>query len=117
MENVTLGEIVMAIGIISTIGTFIIGIIVKLSKWWKSKITDRFTNIDDRFEKVEERLDDVERKRDEYEKEVLNSKAEREILLRGELAALKGLKEMGVNKAVTHSIDEIEDYIMKKSHD
>ena len=106
MENITIGQIVAAIGVISVIGAFIGG----LYKWYKKSFSDRFT-------KIERRLDFVEKKREEYEKEVQNSKEERTILLRGELAALKGLKEMGCNNAVTHSIQEIEEYMMLRSHD
>ena len=106
MENITLGQIVAAIGIISVIGAFI----GKLVMAYKKAIPERFT-------KIENRLTVVEQKKEEYERELQNSKDERTILLRGELAALKGLKEMGVNNAVTHSIQEIEEYMMLKSHD
>ena len=106
MENITIGQIVTAIGIISAIGVFVGG----LYKWYKKAFSDRFT-------KIENRLTFVEKKREEYEREVQSSKEERTILLRGELAALKGLKEMGCNDAVTHSIHEIEEYMMLRTHD
>lgn len=106
MGNITIDQVVSAIGIVTAIITFG-GLIYKLYK----KL------IGDRFIRIEKRLDFVEKKREEYEKEVQNSKEERTILLRGELAALKGLKEMGCNNAVTHSISEIEEYIMLKAHD
>ena len=117
MENITIGQIVATIGVISVISGFIGGIIVAISKWWKAKVTDKFTSINNRVDGMDKRLVFVEKKREEYEKEVEKSKEERMILLRGELAALKGLKEMGCNDAVTHSINEIEDYMMEKSHD
>ena len=106
MESITIGQLVASIGVISVIGAFIGG----LCKWYKKAFSDRFT-------KIEDRLTFVEKKRIEYEKEVQNSKDERTILLRGELAALKGLKEMGCNDAVSHSINEIEEYMMLRSHD
>lgn len=105
MENITIGQIVAAIGAISIIGAFI----GKLVKGYKKAIPDR-------FEKIEKRLDYVEQKREEYEREVKNSKKEREILLRGELAALKGLKEMCHIDAVSNSINEIEEYMMEETH-
>lgn len=116
MENITIGQIVGAIGIISVIGGFVTTIIKNIMKWYKSRITDRFVQIDNKFEEVQQRLDYVETKRDEYEGEVENSKFERKILMGGLLAALKGLKEMGCNDAVTSSIKEIEEYMMEKTH-
>lgn len=106
MESITIGQIASAIGVLTVIVSFFIAIF----KWYKKAIIDRFTAID-------KRLTFVEEKREEYEREVEKSKEERMILLRGELAALKGLKEMGCNDAVTHSISEIEQYMMVKSHD
>ena len=113
MENITIGQIESAVGIITVIGAFIFGIY----KWYKKIIGDKFVKIDNRFTTVEKRLDFVEKKREEYEKEVQNSKEERAILLRGELAALKGLKDICQNKAISNSIDEIEEYIVLKSPD
>ena len=106
MESITIGQIVIAIGLISAIA----GFIAKIYKTYKNNIIDRFSNI-------EKRLDFVEEKREEYEREVQFSNLERKILLKGELAALKGLKEMGCNDAVTKSIKEIEEYMMDKSHE
>ena len=106
MESITIGQIAAAIAVISVIA----GFITKIFRTYKK-------NIIDRFDKIEDRLKFVEEKREEYEKEVEKSKEERMILLRGELAALKGLKEMGCNDAVTHSISEIEKYMMLKSHE
>ena len=105
MESITIGQIAGAIGIISIIGAFVGKIVMGYKK-----------AIPDRFKKIEERLTFVEEKREEYEQEVEKSKEERMILLRGELAALKGLKEMGCNDAVTHSISEIEDYMLLTTH-
>ena len=116
MDNITVGQIVAAIGTISLIGGFVCGIIVAVSKWWKTRVTDKFTTIDNRFEKVEERLDDVERKRDQYEQELQNSKDERLILMKGELAALKALHEIHKSEDVSDSINEIEQYVFDKSH-
>lgn len=127
MEQITIGQIVSAIGVISVIATFIGGIIVAVSKWWKSRVTDKFTaidnkigtmekSVDNRFEKVEERLEYVEIKRNQYEQEVESSKLERKVLLKGELAALKGLYEISKNDMLANSIQEIEEYMVEKSH-
>ena len=107
MENITIGQIAGAITVIS----IIIGAIFKVIKMYKHNIVDRFDNI-------ENRLEFVEKKRVEYEKEVQFSNLERKILLKGELAALKGLKGLGCddNDVVTKSIEEIEQYMMDKTH-
>ena len=106
MENITIGHIVSVIGMLTVIVSFFVAIF----RWYKSHIIDEFSSI-------KKRLKTLEKKEEEYEREVSNSKQERTILLRGELAALKGLKEMGCNDAVTTSINEIEKYIIEKSHD
>lgn len=106
METITIGQIASAIGVITVIAGFCIAIF----KWYKTNITDKLNRLD-------QRLTFVEIKREEYEREVQFSNLERKILLKGELAALKGLKEMGCNDAVTKSIEEIEQYMMDKTHD
>ena len=123
MENITIGDIVAAIGIISVIGAFISTIVVSTSKWYKKRITDSFERVHNRIDKVEDRMDKaedrltyVESKRDEYEREVINSKHERMILLKGELSALKILNELYNNDLISESIDEIELYMMERSH-
>lgn len=98
------------IGTIGVIGGFTATIVKAIMKWYKTKITDR-------FDRIEQRLDEVESKRDEYEREVRNSKKERELLMRGELACLKGLYAITENDLITNSIKEIEEYMMEKSHD
>lgn len=49
--------------------------------------------------------------------EIKDSKEERLILVNGVLACLKGLSEQGCDGPVTEGIKQIEDYLMKKSHD
>lgn len=112
MESITIGQIVGAMGTI----TIITGFIALVCGWYKKAITDKFTKVNNKIIGIEERLEFVEKKRDEYEKEVDHSKNERMILMGGLLAALKGLHEMGCNDAVTRSIEEIEEYMMQKSH-
>ena len=117
MENITIGQIVGAIGVFSIIGGFLTKIIMSVSKWWKANVTEKFDMVDNKFKETDERLNDLESKRAEYEAVAENSKFERKLLMGGLLSALKGLKKMGCNDAVTHSIQEIEDYMMDKIHD
>ena len=117
MENITIGQIVGAIGIISVIVGFIAGIVNSLMKWWKSKVTDKFTAIDNRFENIEEHINFLEDKKDKYEKIAQDSKEERLILLEGLLACLDGLKQGGANGAVTEAIQKINNYLIDKSHE
>ena len=51
------------------------------------------------------------------EKIPTDSKEERLILLKAQLACLKGLKEQGCNGPVSQAIGDIEEYLLKKSHD
>lgn len=98
MDNITLGQVGSAITLIGVISAFFIG----LFKWYKNKIADR-------LDKLESRVDTLE---------IDNEKNKREntILLKGQLACLKGLKEQGCNGAVTESISEIESYLLKEAH-
>ena len=107
MESITIGEIAKAIGTISLIGSFVTGIIIFLMKWWKSKVTDRFTKID-------ERLDFLEDKKEKYEQIARESKEERILLIEGLLACLDGLKQKGANGRVTEAIKNIDDYLIHK---
>lgn len=106
MEHITLGQIVGAISILS----IIIGFVVTIHNLIKKAVTDK---IDRNAEDIKE----LKNKVAVLEKETDDSKEERLILLQGLLACLKGLKEQGCDGAVTTSIEEIEKYLMKKSHD
>ena len=106
MENITIGQIVSAIGIIGAIFTFI-KLIYELIK--KSTL-----------DKIAKNTKDIETLKIDVgvlKSEVKDSKEERLILVNGVLACLKGLKEQGCNGPVTEGIRQIEDYLMKKSHD
>ena len=50
-------------------------------------------------------------------RDVEDSKHERLILLKGQLACLKGLQEQGCDGPVKQAINDIENYIIAKSHD
>lgn len=129
MENITIGQIETTLKIIAGIIGSLTIIFAVFSKWYQKKITNKFNEVDKRIkevdkkiEEIESRLKYVEEKRAEYEQELNNSKKEREILMEGEWSALKLLwslvDESKVEKEkIGKSIDKIEKYIMKKSHD
>lgn len=98
MDNVTIGQVVKAIGSIGVISGFVFGIY----KW-----------VDNR---VLRKIDTLEKDVSELKKESKDNKEENMILLKGQLACLKGLKEQGCNGPVTESIHEIEQYLIEKNH-
>lgn len=107
MENITIGQIISAIGGL----TVIIGFVVTIVKWYKKNFTDRFLNIEERIETLEEKETD-------YQKIVHDSKEERLILLEGLLACLKGLhNDLNCNGPVTQGIEKVEKYLLAKSHE
>lgn len=98
MNNITIGQVVGAIGTISVISAFFLGIF----KWYKNSIQDKLVNFDTRISKLE--------------KDSKTNKEENTILLKGLLACLKGLQEQGCDGAVVSSISEIESYLLEKAH-
>lgn len=105
MENVTIGQVVIAIGSLSTLAGFFYAIYNFIKKTVLDKISDNTY----RIEKLEKETVNLER-------EVANSKEERLILLKAQLACLKGLKEQGCDGPVTQAIGDIENYLIKKTH-
>lgn len=107
MENVTLGQIVASIGLL----TVIAGFFVTILKFYKTHFTDKFTKID-------KRLNVLEEKTAQQEADIKESKEERLILLKGQLACLKGLhNDLNCNGPVTKGIEDLESYLIKKSHE
>lgn len=98
MENITIGQLAAYIGTITVIAGFFLAIY----KWYKSKITDRLDNFEKRISLLEN--------------DSKTNKEENALLLKGQLACLKGLKEQGCNGPVTQSILEIESYLLKEAH-
>lgn len=106
MENITIGQILVAIAGITAIIKFI-QLLYELVR--KSTL-----------DKIEKNSKDIEELKNEVgvlKSEIKDSKEERLILVNGVLACLKGLKEQGCNGPVTEGIHQIENYLMKKSHD
>ena len=106
MENVTIGQIVAAIGIVSTIAGFFVAIYKFIKKVVLDKINKNTADIIELQNKIKI-----------IENEIKEGKEERLILLKGQLACLKGLKEQGCNGPVTQGIKDIEDYLINKSHE
>lgn len=106
MENVTLGQVVASLGLIGTLAGFFIAVY----KFLKKVVLDK-------IEKNTKDIKALERRMETVENEIKEGKEERLILLKGQLACLKGLKEQGCNGPVTQAIQDIEQYILTKSHE
>ena len=105
MENITIGQIISVLTCLSVLAGFFIAIF----KFYKSNFSDKFTKLDKRVTALEERMD-------QQENEMGESKEERLILLKSQLACLEGLKQQGANGPVTKAIDEINEYLINKTH-
>lgn len=106
MENVTIGQIVGAISLLTVLASFFFGIY----KFIKKVVLDK-------IEANRQEIELLKKDMRHVKKDVEDSKEERLILLKGQLACLKGLKEQGCNGPVTQGISDLENYIIKKSHD
>ena len=107
MESITIGQIATAIGVL----TVIAGFFAAIFKWYKSHITDKFNTID-------EEIENLKRVVKSLQGEMKESKEERLILLKGQLACLKGLhNDLNCNGPVTQGIADLEEYLIKKSHE
>ena len=81
----------------------------KLKEMTNLKELDKISDNTCRIERLEKETANLKR-------EVANSKEERLILLKAQLACLKGLKEQGCDGPVTQAIGDIENYLIKKTH-
>lgn len=107
METITLGQIVAAIGVITVIATFF----GTIFKWYKKHITNK-------FDEHEKEITELKRIVKSLQGEMKESKEERLILLKGQLACLKGLhNDLNCNGPVTQGIADLENYLIKKSHE
>lgn len=100
MENITLGQISAAIIFLGGLITGVALLYGYIKKWLKTTIKDELEDAYDRIETLE--------------KDSKKNKEENLILLKGQLACLKGLKEQGCNGPVTQSINEIENYLLEQ---
>lgn len=106
MENITIGQIVGAIGIVGTLA----GFVTAVYKFIKKIVLDKINKNTEDIERLQQKVENIEN-------EIKDGKEERLILLKGQLACLKGLKEQGCNGPVTQAIKDIEEYIIAKSHE
>lgn len=106
MDNITIGQIVGVCGTLTVLAGFFFGIY----KFIKKVVLDKIA-------KNTEDIKQLQAKIEKIEAEQIDSKEERLILLKGQLACLKGLKEQGCNGAVTQAIHDIENYVISKSHE
>lgn len=106
IDSITLGQVAVAIGIISGISGFFIGIY----RWYQKAIVNRFTAI-------ESDVKDIKKTQLEQDKDIKDSKEEMLLIIKAQLACLEGLKQGGANGPVTKAIDEINQYLIKKTHD
>ena len=106
MEQVTIGQIV---GVISSI-MVILGFIKLIYDFVKKSTLEKIN-------KNEEDIKVLKKDVEVIKTEIKDGKEERLVLVNGVLACLKGLKEQGCNGPVTEGINQIETYLMKKSHD
>jgi len=58
----------------------------------------------------------VMRRLDENYEDICSSKSERKILIKGTLACLRGLEELGCNGPVKKAIAELEEHMIDESH-
>lgn len=107
MDNITIGQVVAAIGTLTILGAFFVAIY----KWYKNHITDK-------FQALEQRLDVLETATKMQDKDIQDSKEERLVIVNGLLACLKGLhNDLNCNGPVTQGINDIENYLIKKGHE
>lgn len=106
MENLTLQQIATGLGIIIAIITPCF----TLYKLYKKCIEDRFRKLE---KTVEEHTKNIET----LQKESAINKKENLLLIKSIQACLKGLKEQGCNGPVTEAIKDIDNYLLKASHD
>lgn len=106
IDGITLGQISIAIGIIGGISGFFIGIY----KWYQKAIVSRFSII-------ESDIKEMKKTQLEQDKDIKDSKEEMLLIIKAQLACLEGLKQGGANGPVTKAIDEINQYLIKKTHD
>ena len=100
MENITLGQIGTFIGFLVALLSGLAVLYNYIKKWLKLAIK---AELEDIYKRIIVLEDDSER-----------NKEENLILLKGQLACLKGLKEQGCNGPVTQSINEIEKYLLEQ---
>lgn len=70
-----------------------------------------------RIEKVEKRIENLEEDARNFNRDLEIDKEERIIMIKALSACLDGLSQLGANHSVTKSKEELDDFLLKKSHE
>lgn len=106
MDGITISQIVEVCGTLTVLASFFFAIYRFIKK-----------TVLDKIEVNKKDILQLQKEMRHVKRDINDSKEERLILLKGQLACLKGLKEQGCNGPVTQGIKDIEEYMIKKSHD
>ena len=112
MEEITVGQIVAGIAIITAIIVF--G--ERLYNIYKTQLLDKFKQQDEKNEKQDNEISQLILRVEKIEKENEATKVESKLLLKSIQACLEGLKEQGCDGSVTTAIQEIDKYLLEVSH-
>ena len=109
--TVTWQTIILAGSILGALSA-IIAYIVKAVRWWdrQNKQDVDIAALKTKHEK------DIETLRKDVNEELIQQRAEMQLIIYGVLASLKGLSEQGCNGPVTDAINKIEKYLNVKAH-
>lgn len=113
MENITIGQILGVMACLTAIFAFI----KLIASFIKTHYSDVIDEIKKNHTKLEGRVDKLEELGENQKSEMKDSKEERLLLMGGVLACLKTLDKQGNNEYVNKSINKLEDYMTKKSHE
>ncbi|MBQ8042671.1 MAG: hypothetical protein IJ272_00780 [Clostridia bacterium] len=116
MENITIGQILGGIAVITTLIGFgkLLASIIKTH--YSDVIVDIKTHHKNDISDIKNRLTKLEEETKQQATEIQDSKEERLLLMRGVLACLNGLHEQGCNNTVTTTIKEFNDYLQRQAH-
>lgn len=109
MENITIGQIAIALGVIAGIAGSIKGIVA---------LVQLFFNWLEEYRKKKNEQEslrrDIDKLKNRHDKDMEESRETDKVLIKGILACLKGLQEQGCNGPVTKGIKDIETYLINK---
>ena len=106
MDEITIKQIVEGLSMLGILGGFFFGIY----KFIKKVMLDKIANNEKEIEKLKREVQEIKN-------DISADKEERLLLIKGQLACLKGLQELKCDGPVTQGIKDIEDYMLKKVHD
>ena len=100
--------------VVTTVATFLNAVMTIVNFVGRTKETTDVTFEKKVKEIVEPMIEPIKKDVEDLKEIAKQNKKESKILLRAQLACLKGLKEQGCNGPVTESIAEIEKYLIEK---